>query len=118
MPKHHHLASSPATCHWGFFDAALKPVLTVEPGDTVTVDCVSGGADALPGPPFEVLPEHRAIVERLRPPFGAGHILIVPHRGRQRRARRYAGQVPMAGRPSLPIPPTTSSIWITPSSSM
>ena len=35
---HHHLHSSPETCHWGFFEAALKPVLTVASGDEVTVD--------------------------------------------------------------------------------
>ena len=26
---HHHLHSSPETCHWGFFEARLKPVLTI-----------------------------------------------------------------------------------------
>ena len=26
---HHHLHSSPETCHWGFFEAKLKPVLTI-----------------------------------------------------------------------------------------
>ena len=25
---HHHLKASGETCHWGFFDATLKPVLT------------------------------------------------------------------------------------------
>ena len=34
---HHHLHSSPETCHWGFFDASLKPVLTVASGDEVTI---------------------------------------------------------------------------------
>ncbi|HVM78053.1 MAG TPA: acetamidase/formamidase family protein [Stellaceae bacterium] len=78
MTKHHHLSSSPATCHWGFFDAALKPVLTVQSGDTVTVDCISGGADVLPDAPFEVLPEHRAVLAKLTPAFGGGHILTGP----------------------------------------
>lgn len=27
---HHHLQSSPKTCHWGFFEAALEPVLTIK----------------------------------------------------------------------------------------
>ena len=35
---HHHLHSSPETCHWGFFEAALKPVLTIASGDEVTID--------------------------------------------------------------------------------
>ncbi len=42
MP-HHHLHSSPETCHWGFFEAKVKPVLTIASGDEVTIDTVSGG---------------------------------------------------------------------------
>ncbi|MCA3641679.1 MAG: amidase, partial [Methylobacterium sp.] len=41
MP-HHHLKASAETCHWGFFDAALPPVLTVASADTVTIDTVTG----------------------------------------------------------------------------
>ena len=78
MPNHHVLRSSPETCHWGFFDAALKPILTVESGDYVTVETVSGGPDALPPAPFEVLPEHRAVLAKLVPAFGGGHILTGP----------------------------------------
>ena len=48
---HHHLHSSPETCHWGFFDAKLKPVLTVASGDEVTIDTVSGGPDVVPTEP-------------------------------------------------------------------
>ena len=40
---HHHLHSSPETCHWGFFEAKLKPVLTIASGDEVTIDTISGG---------------------------------------------------------------------------
>ena len=45
---HHHLHSSPETCHWGFFEAKLKPVLTVASGDEVTIDTISGGPDVVP----------------------------------------------------------------------
>ena len=45
---HHHLHSSPETCHWGFFEARLKPVLTIASGDEVTVDTISGGPDVVP----------------------------------------------------------------------
>ena len=62
MSKHHELRASPETCHWGFFDAGLKPVLTVASGDTVTMDCVSGGPDVLPQEgKFEILPDHLEI---------------------------------------------------------
>jgi acetamidase/formamidase len=78
MTQHHTLRAGPETCHWGFFDAALKPVLTLGSGDTVTIDCVSGGADILPtAPPFEILADHRAILGKLSPRL-PGHILTGP----------------------------------------
>ena len=54
---HHHLGTSPETAHWGFFDAALKPVLHIRSGDRVTIDCVSGNPEDLPpaGSGFELL---------------------------------------------------------------
>ena len=45
---HHHLHSSPETCHWGFFEAGLKPVLTIDSGDEVTIDTISGGPGLVP----------------------------------------------------------------------
>jgi acetamidase/formamidase len=76
---HHELAASPATCHWGSFDARLTPVLTVEPGDRVTVHTVNGPPDALPDEGFTVLPEQVLIHEQLRPAPGP-HILTGPVR--------------------------------------
>ena len=43
MPAHRFLAPSPDTVHWGYFDATIPPRLTLDSGDTVTVDTVSGG---------------------------------------------------------------------------
>jgi len=78
MSQHHVLSCRPEHCHWGFFDAALAPALTVASGDTVTVECVSGGPEVLPpGPPFEVLADHLAIHEGVAPRLGA-HILTGP----------------------------------------
>src|SRR5207244_10204564 len=75
---HHHLHSSPDTCHWGFFEAKLKPVLTIRSGDEVTVDTVSGGPDVLPDKSkFHIPPELfdiHAKSERMVP----GHILTGP----------------------------------------
>jgi acetamidase/formamidase len=45
---HHHLDPAPATVHWGHFDAAIPPALTIESGDTVTMTSVSGAPDQLP----------------------------------------------------------------------
>jgi acetamidase/formamidase len=78
MSRHHHLPASPATCHWGQFDAALPPVLTIQSGDHVTIDTISGGAEVLPRDGFEILPDHRAVIAALTPAFGGGHILTGP----------------------------------------
>lgn len=78
MSQHHVLRAGPESCHWGFFDAALKPVLAVASGDTVTIDSVSGGPDVLPqNGGFDVLPEHLAIHRSVAPRLGA-HILTGP----------------------------------------
>ena len=75
--KQHRLAADTVSVHWGWFDAALEPVLTIESGDRVTVETVSGGVSNLPGPGFQVPPELHRIhenVERRMP----GHILTGP----------------------------------------
>jgi acetamidase/formamidase len=75
---HHHLRSTAATCHWGFFDAALKPVLSVKSGDEVTIETISGGPQQLPDPKrFHIPPEMHDVhanSERSLP----GHILTGP----------------------------------------
>ncbi|WP_376984436.1 acetamidase/formamidase family protein [Bosea sp. R86505] len=76
---HHHLKASGATCHWGFFDAALKPKLVIASGDTVTVDTVTGAPEVHPKPgsgfttPPEITDVH-AHAEKTLP----GHILTGP----------------------------------------
>ena len=78
MPQHHTLRAGPETCHWGFFDAALKPVLAIASGDTVTLDSISGTPDTLPtAAHFEIPPELRAVHAQLTPRF-PGHILTGP----------------------------------------
>ena len=71
------LAAGPETCHWGFFDAGLAPVATVESGDEITIDTVSGGPDMLPGDGFHVPPELLAL-HADGPPAMPGHILTGP----------------------------------------
>lgn len=73
----HLLKASPETCHWGWFAADLAPVLAVDPGETVVIETVSGGPEALPPAGFHVPPELRDIharSERMLP----GHILTGP----------------------------------------
>ena len=73
----HELNASVETCHWGYFEATLPPVLTVKDGDAVTIRTVSGGANVLSPEGFHVPPELLEIhekSERLLP----GHILTGP----------------------------------------
>src|SRR5262245_59202215 len=61
--KTHVLQSRPETIHWGFFDGGLEPVLTIDSGDRVVVETVSGNAEWMPAKStgFEVLPELKDI---------------------------------------------------------
>ncbi|MFC7399814.1 acetamidase/formamidase family protein [Chelatococcus sp. GCM10030263] len=73
----HHLPASPDTCAWGYFDPKRGPVLTVDSGDTVVVETVSGGPEVLPPESFHVPPELREIHARLKQEM-PGHILTGP----------------------------------------
>lgn len=77
--KTHVLQSRPETIHWGFFDGALEPVLTVDSGDRVVVECVSGNAEWMPpkSTGFEVLPELEEVHRRAKRGTG-NHILTGP----------------------------------------
>jgi acetamidase/formamidase len=73
----YHLKSSPETVHWGWFEAALPHVLTIDSGDRVTIESLSGGPANLPGEGFHVPPEllevHAKAQRRI-----PGHILTGP----------------------------------------
>ena len=74
----HRVDSAPDTVHWGFFDAAIPPVLTVASGDTVTISTRSGPAETLPPDGFgTVTADHRAILAALQPRL-PGHICTGP----------------------------------------
>jgi len=75
----HSVAATPETITWGIFDAAVPPVLTVESGDTVVLECVSGAPDVLPDAKsgFTVPPALLAI-HASNPPRLGPHILTGP----------------------------------------
>ncbi len=74
--NYHSLEASPETVHWGYFDASLKPVLSVDSGDSVVIDTVSGGLNEL-GCLDRLRPGHREIATSV--PQGPGpHILTGP----------------------------------------
>ncbi len=76
---HHNLAATPDNVRFGMFDAAFPPVLTVRPGDSVTIECVSGGPEVMPSAgsvlkiPAALQAIHDAKLERIGP-----HILTGP----------------------------------------
>jgi|HubBroStandDraft_4_1064222.scaffolds.fasta_scaffold99854_2 acetamidase/formamidase len=44
----HHLKATPGTVHWGYFDAALPPALTVRSGDLVQAEAITHHAGDAP----------------------------------------------------------------------
>jgi acetamidase/formamidase len=76
----HRLDASPETVHWGYFDAALKPLITIDSGDSVTFSTVSGQPTQLPKPNagLTVPPALTAIHQKLQPKLGGPHILTGP----------------------------------------
>jgi acetamidase/formamidase len=77
------LMPSPQTVHVGYFSAMLKPVLTVNSGDTVTIESVAGLdpaiIDASGIVPPSAVPEYARIIRREVTDRGPGpHILTGP----------------------------------------
>jgi len=71
------LDASPETCHWGYFDATLSPAVTIDSGDEITINSVSGGPQNLPDAGFHVPPELLEIHAAGLPAM-PGHILTGP----------------------------------------
>src|SRR5712671_4257553 len=77
------LMPSPQTVHVGYFNAALKPVLTINSGDIVTIESVGGpdpaDVDASGVVPPSAVPEHTRTIRREVTDRGPGpHILTGP----------------------------------------
>lgn len=77
MPKRHEITASPETVHWGYFDATLKPILTIQPGDTLVVHTVFGLPTDMHPDRRRVPPELQAIHETVEHQLGP-HILNGP----------------------------------------
>ncbi len=78
----HRVAATPETIRLGLFDATIPPVLTVESGDTVELQCLSGGPEVMPpaGGGLRVPPAlaaiHEARLERLGPHMLTGPVAV------------------------------------------
>lgn len=82
MPATHQLNATPQTVRFGVFDASYNPVLEVESGDLVVMQCVSGGPEAMPDPATGMLPPpalaaiHAAGLPRLGPHIITGPVAV------------------------------------------
>jgi acetamidase/formamidase len=79
----HTLMPSPQTVHVGYFSAALKPALTIDSGDIVTIESVGGpdpgDVDASGVVPPSAVPEYARTIRREVTDRGPGpHILTGP----------------------------------------
>ncbi|TDH63519.1 amidase [Dankookia rubra] len=78
MPAHT-LRATPETTRIGVFNASFPPVLTIAPGDTVQVECISGRPSVMPpeGSGFTIPAALKAVIEANREPW-LGHIMTGP----------------------------------------
>jgi acetamidase/formamidase len=73
----HRIDAAPETVHWGYFDAALAPILTIESGESVTISTVSGPPEVMPSGSFTIPPALSAIHATMSPRL-PGHICTGP----------------------------------------
>lgn len=75
----HTLHAAPDTVRIGVFDAEFPPIMTIESGDTVEVQCVSGREEVLPPPGSSMrVPPELAAILAANPGTRAGHIVTGP----------------------------------------
>src|SRR5262247_4951912 len=80
-PKVHELKASPSTVHRGFFDATLKPVLTIDSGDVVRLHTASGNPryyEALGVPKDKIPPDLYRVFQGVEDALRWDHTLNGP----------------------------------------
>ena len=75
----HRIASTPETVRWGVFDASFPPIMTIASGDTVVLECVSGGPEVMP-PAGQglAIPPALAAIHAANIPRAPGHLITGP----------------------------------------
>jgi acetamidase/formamidase len=80
--EHHTLDANPKTVHWGFYDAALAPVLRIRSGDTVEIRSAMidspAALERMGVKANEIEAGHRAIHEQVKKAGPGPHILTGP----------------------------------------
>ena len=75
----HQLRASPQTVRIGVFDATFPPVMTIESGDRVVVQCVSGRDEVMPPKNSGLsVPAELSAIIAANPAMRAGHIVTGP----------------------------------------
>ena len=72
------VAASLETLRWGAFDASFPPVATIDPGEVVILECLSGGPEVMP-PQEKMMAVHPVLreVHQKLPRLGA-HVITGP----------------------------------------
>jgi acetamidase/formamidase len=80
MTAHHHVDWRPDNLFWGYFDATTPPVIEVDSGDEVTLDCLPAcTTEDLPPGHAKVLPDHLAALTAHEGRMGPGpHFMTGP----------------------------------------
>ena len=77
----YHLAATPQTVVWGYYDASAPPALRIHSGDTVEIETVSGNPDRLAAAglePAQLSPALPAIYRGVKNRGPGGHLLTGP----------------------------------------
>ncbi|MGB8102875.1 MAG: acetamidase/formamidase family protein, partial [Pseudolabrys sp.] len=73
------LRATPETVHWGYLDATIKPALTIDSGERVTIECVTCNPEWMPAKDsgFDILPDITEIHQKVKKGSG-NHIFTGP----------------------------------------
>lgn len=73
------LKATPETVHWGYLDAAIKPVLTIGTGERVRIECATCNPEWMPPKDgsFDILPDIVEIHQKVKKGSG-NHIFTGP----------------------------------------
>ena len=75
----HRVDATPETVRWGTFSAEYPPVLTIDSGETVVLECVSGAPDVMPPASMGLaIPPALLAIHAANPARVGAHILTGP----------------------------------------
>jgi acetamidase/formamidase len=76
------IKANPANVHWGYFSAAVRPALTINPGDTVIIEDVPrldpSEAERAGFSPHDIPDDYRAIYREVKDRGPGPHIMVGP----------------------------------------